>query len=272
MHETIVRANSSNTRYLSELWAFRELFLFLAWRDILIRYKQTVFGIAWAVIRPLLTMIVFTIIFGRLAKLPSYDIPYPLLVFSGVLAWQFFATSFVDSSNSLVVNVSMISKIYFPRMIVPLSSIGTGVVDTIITSIIYICFSTWYGFLPDWHILFLPLFILLLFVFIFAISLWFSTLNVSYRDFRYIIPFIVQLGAYISPVGFVSNVVPEKWLMLYSLNPLVGIIDGFRWCLLRGSTPLDLNSVLISIFITLLLLIPGFFFFKRKERFFADVV
>lgn len=270
--ETVITAHKSNGRYWAELWGFRELLVLLAWRDILVRYKQTVFGISWAVLRPFVTMVVFTLIFGRLANLPSHDVPYPLLVFAGVLAWQFFAATFADASNSLVGNANMISKVYFPRLIVPLSTILVGGVDLAITAVLYLILAVWFGFLPDWHVVFLPAFVALLFLFILGASIWISALNVAYRDFRYVVPFMIQLGAYVSPVGFSSDIVPEKWRLLYALNPLVGIIDGFRWSLLRGSTPLDPIGVLAAIVVTIALLVPGVIFFRRQERHFADVI
>ena len=268
----VITAERSTTGYWSEVWRFRELLVLLVWRDILVRYKQTVFGIAWAVIRPVVTMVVFSVIFGRLAGLPSHDVPYPLLVFAGVMAWQFFASAFADASNSLVGNANMISKVYFPRIIVPLSSLVVGLVDFAITLVIFAALAVWYGYLPDWRIVFLPVFVGMLFLFVFAAGMWVSALNVTYRDFRYLVPFAIQLGAYLSPVGFTSSIVPEKWRLLYALNPLVGIIDGVRWSVLRGTTPLDTQSVFIGAAVIAAVLLPGVAFFKRQERQFADVI
>lgn len=268
----LITAERSTAHYWAEMWRFRELLILLVWRDILVRYKQTVFGIAWAVIRPFVTMVVFTVIFGRLAQLPSHDVPYPLLVFAGVMAWQFFASAFADASNSLVGNANMISKVYFPRMIVPLSSLVVGLVDFAVTAVLFAALAIWFGYLPDWRIVFLPAFVALLFLFVFAAGVWISALNVAYRDFRYLVPFAIQLGAYISPVGFTSSIVPEKWRVLYALNPMVGIIDGVRWSLLRGATPLDLQSVMVAAAVIAVLLFPGVAFFKRQERQFADVI
>lgn len=267
-----ITAERSTGHYWAEMWRFRELLLLLVWRDILVRYKQTVFGIAWAVIRPFVTMIVFTVIFGQLAGLPSHDVPYPLLVFAGVMGWQFFASAFADASNSLVGNANMISKVYFPRMIVPLSSLLVALVDFAITFVLFAALAIWFGYLPDWRIVFLPAFVALLFLFVFAAGVWVSALNVAYRDFRYLVPFAIQLGAYISPVGFTSSIVPEKWRLVYALNPMVGIIDGVRWSLLRGAVPLDTQSLFMGGAVITLLLVPGVAFFKRQERHFADVI
>lgn len=269
----LITADRSTTSYWAEMWRFRELLLLLVWRDILVRYKQTVFGIAWAVIRPFVTMVVFTVIFGRLANLPSPgDVPYPLLVFAGVMAWQFFAVSFADASNSLVGNANMISKVYFPRMIVPLSSLLVGLVDLVVSLGLFVVLAAWFGFMPDWRIVFFPLFVGLLFMFVFAAGIWVSALNVTYRDFRYLVPFAIQLGAYVSPVGFSSAIVPENWRLVYALNPMVGVIEGVRWSLLGGQTPLDVPSVLVACGVILMLLVPGIAFFKRQERQFADVI
>jgi lipopolysaccharide transport system permease protein len=234
MHELIIEPGRAEKNYWRDLWRYRELFYFLAWRDILVRYKQTVIGIAWAVIRPFLTMIVFTVVFSRIAKLPAPGfVPYALLVMSAMLPWQFFASSLSEASNSLIGNANLISKIYFPRLIVPAGSIITSFVDFLITLALMALMMAYYRFLPDWRISAFPLFLILAFACSFGIGLWLCALNVEYRDFRYIVPFIVQFGLYISPVGFSSGIVPEKWRLLYSLNPMVGVIDGFRWCLLR---------------------------------------
>ncbi len=272
-HELIIEPGRAEKNYWRDLWRYRELFYFLAWRDILVRYKQTVIGIAWAVIRPLLTMIVFTIVFGRIAKLPAPGaVPYALLVMAGMLPWQFFSTALSESSNSLVGNANLISKVYFPRLIIPAGSIITSFVDLLITFGLMIVIMLWYGFLPDWHILALPLFTALAFAAAFGAGLWLCALNVEYRDFRYIIPFIVQFGLYISPVGFSSSIVPEKWRLLYALNPMVGVIDGFRWSLLRGETPFQLSALSVSAFFTVFLCVSGIWYFRKMERTFADVI
>jgi lipopolysaccharide transport system permease protein len=273
MHELIIEPGRTEKNYWRDLWRYRELFYFLAWRDILVRYKQTVIGIAWAVIRPFLTMVVFTVVFSRIAKLPAPgSVPYALLVMSAMLPWQFFATSLSESSNSLIGNANLISKIYFPRLIVPAGSVITSFVDFLITLGLMAALMLWYRFLPDWHIFLLPAFLILAFGAAFGSGLWLCALNVEYRDFRYVVPFIVQLGLYISPVGFSSTIVPEKWRLLYALNPMVGVIDGFRWCLLRGQTPLDWSAVLASVALTSVLCLSGIWYFRKMERTFADVI
>ncbi len=269
--ELIIEAGRAERHYWHDLWRYRELFYFLAWRDILVRYKQTTIGLAWALIRPLLTMIVFTLVFSKLAKLPS-DVPYPILVFAALLPWQFFANAFTDASASLISNASMISKVYFPRLVVPTSAVIVSFVDFIISGIILIGLMLWYGFSPDWRIITLPLFIFIAFAAAMGAGLWVAALNVKYRDFRYIIPFVVQFGLYVSPVGFSSNIVPEQWRLLYSLNPMVGVIDGFRWAILGGNTQIYWPGFLLSLGLVSLLLITGIFYFRRTEKSFADVI
>jgi lipopolysaccharide transport system permease protein len=273
MHELVIEPGRAEKNYWRDLWRYRELFYFLAWRDILVRYKQTVIGIAWAVVRPFLTMVVFTVVFSRIAKLPAPgSVPYPLLVMAAMLPWQFFSASLSESSNSLIGNANLISKIYFPRLIVPAGSVITSFVDFLITLAMMAALMLWYRFLPDWHLCLLFGFLLLAFAASFGAGLWLSALNVEYRDFRYIVPFIVQFGLYISPVGFSSTIVPEKWRLLYSLNPLVGVIDGFRWSLLRGESPLSLSALLSSLSITAALCASGVWYFRKMERTFADVI
>ncbi len=273
MSELLIEAGRTEKNYWRDLWRYRELFYFLAWRDILVRYKQTVIGIAWAVIRPLLTMLVFTVVFGRIAKLPAPgNVPYSLLVFAAMLPWQFFATALSESSNSLVGNSNLISKIYFPRLIIPAGSVITSFVDFLITLAIMALMMLWYGFLPDWRLFLLPAFSILAFFAAFGAGLWLCALNVEYRDFRYIVPFIVQFGMYISPVGFSSTIVPEKWRLLYSLNPMVGVIDTFRWSLLRGQTEFPLSAFSISVLVIALLSVTGIWYFRKVERTFADVI
>lgn len=267
-----IEAGKPNRRLLKDLWNYRELFVFLSWRDILVRYKQTAIGMLWGVIRPLLTMMVFTIVFGKIAKLPSEGIPYPIMVFTAMLPWQLFATSFSESSNSLIGNVNLIAKIYFPRLIIPVSSIIVNVVDFFISFVLLIILMLFYKTLPDWRIIVLPLPLLFVFLLSLGLGLWFSALNVKYRDFRYVIPFVVQFGLYVSPVGFSSTVVPAQWRFLYSLNPMVGIIDGFRWCLLKGQTNLYIPGLLVSIALVLLILVSGFLYFRKMEMTFADVI
>jgi lipopolysaccharide transport system permease protein len=270
-YELNIEAGRSERQYWRDLWRYRELFYFLAWRDILVRYKQTVIGVAWAVLRPLLTMIVLTIVFGRLAKLDSGGVPYPLLVFCGMLPWQFFATAFAESGNSLVSNSGMISKVYFPRLVVPFSSVITSFVDFLISSCIMALLMAWYGFMPGPAILLLPFFILLAFATAFGAGLWVSALMVRYRDFRFIVPFVVQFGLYISPVGFSSSVVPDQWRFLYSLNPMVGVIDGFRWSIL-GEQNIYWPELAISIAVVVAVISSGVWYFRKTEKTFADVI
>lgn len=267
---TIISATDGPQHYWRELWRFKELFVLLAWRDLLVRYKQTVIGIAWAVIRPLITVLVFTLVFGKLAKLPSGDSPYALFVFAGMLPWQFFSTALAEAGNSLVTNSSIVSKIYFPRLLMPLASIAVCFVDAVIAGVIFIGLMVWYGVIPGWQILFLPLFIIWLALITLGLSVWVAALNVTYRDFRYLIPFVVQLGMYISPVGFGSELIPEKWLWLFYLNPMAGVIDGFRWSMLGGEQTLNLVVMVPSFILTFLLLVPGLRFFRKKEDSFAD--
>jgi lipopolysaccharide transport system permease protein len=273
MQKLIIEAGRAEKNYWRDLWRYRELFYFLAWRDILVRYKQTVVGVAWAVIQPFLTTVVFTIIFSRLAKLPNpIGVPYALLVMAAQLPWQFFSSSLSGSSNSLIGNANLISKVYFPRLVVPAGSVITSFVDFLITLGLMALMMVWYRFAPDWRVLTLPLFVGLSFAASFGAGLWLSALNVEYRDFRYIIPFIVQLGLYVSPVGFSTSIVPEKWRLLYSLNPMVGVIDGFRWALLRGQSPLWWPGILTCILVTSGLCLGGVWYFRRMERTFADVI
>ncbi len=270
--ELVIEAGRSEKRYWQDLWIYRELFYFLAWRDILVRYKQTIIGVAWALIRPFLTMVVFSVVFGKLAKLPSEGVPYPILVFAAMLPWQFFANSLAESSNSLIANANLVSKVYFPRLIVPASSVIVSFVDFLISGMILLGLMAWYDFVPGWRILTLPLFILIAFVAAMGAGLWLASLNVEYRDFRYIVPFIVQFGLYISPVGFSSKVVPEQWRLLYSLNPMVGVIDGFRWAILGGESQIYLPGFVLSLAIVVLLLWTGIWYFRKMERTFADVI
>lgn len=268
----IIEAGRTERHYWKDLWRYRELFYFLAWRDILVRYKQTTIGFAWALIRPLLTMVVFTLVFSKLAKLPSDNVPYPILVFAALLPWQFFANAFTDAGSSLISNASMISKVYFPRLVVPTSAVIVSFVDFLISGIILVGLMIWYGFAPDWRIITLPLFIFVAFAAAMGAGLWIAALNVKYRDFRYIIPFVVQFGLYVSPVGFSSNIVPEQWRLLYSLNPMVGVIDGFRWAILGGNTQIYWPGFLLSLSLVSLLLITGIFYFRKTEKSFADVI
>jgi lipopolysaccharide transport system permease protein len=268
----IIEAGRTETQYWKDLWQYRELFYFLAWRDILVRYKQTAIGIAWALIRPFLTMVVFTIVFGKLAKLPSEGVPYPILVFSAMLPWQFFANSLSECSGSLITNSNLISKVYFPRLVVPISAVVVSFVDFMISGMILLGLMAWYNFIPTWRILTLPLFIAIAFAASIGGGLWLASLNVQYRDFRYIVPFIVQFGLYISPVGFSSSVVPENWRLIYSLNPMVGAIDGFRWAILGGNSKLFGDGFILSVGLVVLFLFSGIWYFRKMERTFADVI
>jgi lipopolysaccharide transport system permease protein len=270
--EFIIEAGRTEQQYWKDLWRYRELFYFLAWRDILVRYKQTAIGMAWALIRPFLTMVVFSIVFGQLAKLPSQGVPYPILVFTAMLPWQFFANSLSECSNSLITNSNLISKVYFPRLIVPTSAVVVSFVDFLVSGMILLGLMAWYNFVPSWRILTLPLFIGVAFAASIGVGLWLASLNVEYRDFRYIVPFIVQFGLYISPVGFSSSVVPEKWRLLYSLNPMVGVIDGFRWAILGGESYLYLPGFVLSLGLVALFFFTGIWYFRKMERKFADVI
>lgn len=268
----VIEAGRTERHYWRDLWRYRELFYFLAWRDILVRYKQTAIGVAWALIRPLLTMIILTVVFGKLAKLPSDGVPYPILVFAAMLPWQFFANAFSEAGNSLIGNANMISKVYFPRLVIPGSAVIVSFVDFLISGAILVALMLWYGFLPDWRILALPLFVLIAFAAAMGAGLWMAALNVKYRDFRYIIPFVVQFGLYISPVGFSSNVIPEQWRLLYSLNPMVGVIDGFRWAILGGNAQFYWPGFTVSLCLVGLILVTGIVYFRKTEKSFADVI
>ncbi len=284
--ELIIEAGRTESQYWKDLWRYRELFYFLAWRDILVRYKQTVIGIAWALIRPFLTMIVFSVVFGNLAKLPSQGVPYPILVFAGMLPWQFFSSALSECSNSLISNANLISKVYFPRLIVPASAVIVSFVDFLVSGMILLGLMAWYNFVPSWRILTLPLFIGIAFAASMGAGLWLAALTVKYRDFRYIVPFIVQFGLYISPVGFSSSIVPERWRLIYSLNPMVGVIDGFRWAILSGvgstqastASAASLTPLLywpgftLSVVLVVLLFASGIWYFRKTERTFADVI
>lgn len=270
--ELVIEAGRTERQYWQDLWRYRELFYFLAWRDILVRYKQTIIGVLWALIRPFLTMVVFTIVFGNIAKLPSGGVPYPILVFSAMLPWQFFANALSECSNSLVTNANLISKIYFPRLIIPASAIIVSFVDFLVSGMILVALMAWYNFVPSWRIVTLPLFILIAFAASMGVGLWLAALNVKYRDFRYIVPFLVQFGLYISPVGFSSTVVLPQWRLLYSLNPMVGVIDGFRWAILGGEAKIYWPGFSVSLGLVALLFFSGIWYFRKTERTFADVI
>jgi lipopolysaccharide transport system permease protein len=271
--ELIIEPGRSFKHYWGDLWRYRELFYILAWRDVAVRYKQTVIGVVWALIRPVITMIVFTVVFNKVAGLQAPGaVPYPLLVFAAMLPWQFFSTALSESSSSVVGNANLISKVYFPRMIIPAGSVITSFVDFVITLGLMALMMAWYGFLPDWRVFTLPLFIVLAFGSAFGAGLWLAALNVKYRDFRFVIPFIVQFGLYVSPVGFSSDKIPEQWRLLYACNPMVGVIDGFRWALLRGEIALWWPSLVASVLVASVLCLSGIWYFRRVERTFADVI
>jgi lipopolysaccharide transport system permease protein len=269
----VIEPGRQERNYWRDLWRYRELFYVLAWRDLTVRYKQTVIGIAWALIRPVLTMVVFTIIFGRIAKLPSDgDAPYPLMVFAGMLPWTFVATGLSDASNSLIGNANLITKVYFPRLIMPTATVVVSFADFVITFVILLIMMAWYQFAPGWQLFFLPAFVALAFIASIGPALWITALNVKYRDFRYVIPFLVQLGLYVSPVGFSSTIVPPEWRLIYSLNPMVGVIDGFRWCLLGGEAKLYLPGLIGSVVVAAFFLWFGIRRFRRTEAGFADLI
>ncbi|MCX7140581.1 MAG: ABC transporter permease [Proteobacteria bacterium] len=272
-HTLIIEPGLAERHYWRDLWHYRELFFVLAWRDVSVRYKQTVIGLAWALIQPLMTMIVFTLIFGKVAKLPTEGAaPYALLVYAGLLPWQLFSNSLTGASGSLIGNASLISKVYFPRLIVPAAAVVVSFIDFLISFVILIGLMLWYRFLPNWQILTLPLFVLMAFLASLGPGLWITALNVKYRDFRYVIPFIVQFGLYLSPVGFSSSVVPVEWRLLYSLNPVVGVIDGFRWAILGGESSLYLPGFLLSWGGIAFFLWIGIRKFRRMEKSFADLI
>ena len=269
----IIEPGRTEKNYWADLWRYRELFLILAWRDISVRYKQTIIGILWAIIRPFLTMVVFTVIFGRIAKLPSDgSAPYALMVFAAMLPWSLFSNALSESSNSLISNANLIGKVYFPRLIIPAATLVTAFIDFLISFIILIGMMIYYQFAPGWHMLLLPCFIILALLASLGPGLWITALNVKYRDFRYIIPFVVQFGLYVSPVGFSSQVVPEQWRLLYSLNPMVGVIDGFRWCILGGEIPIYVPGFLLSLAIIAFFLWLGVSRFRKMEKTFADLI
>jgi lipopolysaccharide transport system permease protein len=269
----VIEPGRAEKNYWADLWNYRELFIILAWRDIAVRYKQTVVGVAWAIIRPFLTMVVFTVIFGRLAKMPSAgNSPYALMVFAGMLPWTFFSTALGDASNSLIGNEKLISKVYFPRLIIPTAAVVTAFVDFLISLAILFLMMLYYRFWPGWQILLLPFFMLLALFASLGPGLWVTALNVKYRDFRYVIPFIVQLGLYVSPVGFTSSVIPARWRLLYSLNPMVGVIDGFRWCILGKESPLYWPGFCFSVVVVAFFLWFGVTRFRKMENQFADLI
>jgi lipopolysaccharide transport system permease protein len=273
MQTLVIEPGLAERHYWRDLWNYRELFFVLAWRDVAVRYKQTVIGLAWALVQPLLSMVVFTVIFGKLAKLPADgSVPYALMVFVGLLPWQLFSTALTGASNSLIGNANLISKVYFPRLIVPASAVVVAFVDFLVSFTILVCLMVWYQFLPGWQILTLPLFLVMAFLASLGPGLWITALNVKYRDFRYVIPFMVQFGLYVSPVGFSSAIIPEQLRLLYSLNPVVGVIDGFRWAILGGESNLYLPGFFLSWGVISFFLWLGIRQFRKMEKSFADLI
>jgi lipopolysaccharide transport system permease protein len=269
----IIEAGRTERHYWKDLWRYRELFYILSWRDISVRYKQTAIGVVWAFLRPFLTMVVFTVVFGKLAKLPTEgNAPYAIMVYAAMLPWQFFANSVSEASNSLIGNTQLITKVYFPRLIIPSSSVITSFIDFLISFVILVALMIYYRFMPSVNILLLPAFLLVAFTAAMGIGLYITALNVKYRDFRYVIPFIVQFGLYVSPVGFSSTIVPEKWRLLYSLNPMVGVIDGFRWAIIGGESALYWPGFLLSLVVMTGFLALGIRTFRKMEKGFADVI
>ncbi len=254
-----------------ELWYHRELFAFLVIRDIKVRYKQTILGATWAILQPVMTMVVFSVFFGKLAGVPSDGVPYPVFSFCGLLPWQLFAYALTQSSNSLVQDSEVLSKVYFPRLIIPLASVIAGLMDFLIAFVVLIGIMWYYGVFPGWAVLTLPLFVLLALAAALSVGLWLSALNVSYRDIRYTIPFLAQFWLFITPVAYASSLVPSKWQALYAINPMVGVVEGFRWALLGKSAPPGI-MLLVSAAATAVILTGGLFFFRRLEKSFADIV
>lgn len=256
---------------LGELWDYRELLYFLIWRDIKVRYKQTALGAAWAIIQPFFTMVVFSLFFGKLAKMPSDDIPYPLFSFAALVPWTFFVNGLTQSSNSLVGSANLITKVYFPRLIIPIASVFSGIVDFVLAFVVLVCMMLYYGITPTLNVLWLPLFLLLALVASLGIGLWLSALNVEYRDVRYVVPFIAQFWLFVTPIAYPSSLLPEPWRTLYGLNPMVGVVEGFRWALLGTRTAPGL-IIAVSSTAALVGMVSGAFYFRRMEKTFADIV
>jgi lipopolysaccharide transport system permease protein len=270
--EVVLEAGTADREYFRDLWRYRELFYILAWRDISVRYRQTLFGVAWAAVRPLVATVVFTIVFGRLGKFPSHGVPYPVLVLTGMLPWQLFSSALTDSGRSLVSNANLITKVYFPRLIIPGSALVTSLVDFGVSAAMLAGLMAVYGLWPSWQIVFLPLFVLLALINAAGVGIWIASLAVKYRDFLVVVPFLVQLGLYLSPVGFSTVTVPVQWRLLYSLNPMVGVIDGFRGCILGGPICREPVALFGSAALSVLILLAGVRYFRSTERNFADVI
>ena len=272
MQELLIEPGRAEKNYWGDLWRYRELFYILAWRDLSVRYKQTAIGVIWAILRPVLAMAIFTVVFGRIAKMPSNGIPYPILVLAAMLPWQFFANSLQEASGSLVANTNLVSKVYFPRLIIPAAAVITSLVDLLISAVLLGVLMIWFRFMPDWRLLTLPFFTLMAFLAALGPGLLLTALNVKYRDFRYVIPFIVQFGLFVSPVGFSSDVIPENWRLIYSLNPIVGVIDGFRWAICRGNAQIYVPAFILSLIVIAFFLWLGVWYFRKTEKGFADVI
>lgn len=270
--QVVLEGGRSDREYFRDIWRYRELLYILAWRDISVRYRQTAIGVAWAAIRPLIATVVFSVIFGRLGKFPSEGVPYPVLVLTGMLPWQLFSSALTESGRSLVANGNLITKVYFPRLIIPGSSLVASLVDFCISGFMLVALMAFYGVMPGWRVVFLPLFVLLALITSAGVGIWSAALSVKYRDFLVIMPFLLQLGLYLSPVGFSTHVVPAQWRLLYSLNPMVGVIDGFRWCILDRRGSLDPLSLTGSVVLSLGVLMLGIRYFRNAERQFADVI
>ena len=269
--ELVIEAGKPDAHYWRDLWRFRELLGFLAWRDIKVRYAQAVLGAGWALLQPLITTVIFTFVFDRLAQMPAGGVPYPLLVLAGLLPWQLFSNALGSAGNSVVGNASLVSKIYFPRLLVPLSSLAVALVDFVIVLALFLVASLAFGLAPGWRWLVLPGYLLLTLLLSLGAGLWLASLTVKYRDFRFIVPFLLQVGVLVSPVGFRTDFYPN-WRALLALNPLTAAIDGFRWCLLGGNQTLDPLALAYSLFVAALLLLSGARYFRRTERAFADII
>jgi lipopolysaccharide transport system permease protein len=272
MQQIIIEAGKDSGSYWRELWRYRELLYFMSWRDLIIRYKQTFLGVTWALIRPIIYTFVFTLVFSKIGKVPHGDVPYPILVLAGILPWQLFANSFNGCSNSLVANSGLITKVYLPRLILPLSAMAVSVADFLVALGLMLVLMPFYGCVPDWRILTLPVWMLLALLTAASGGIWIAALNVRYRDFGSLAPLVLQVGIFITPVGFPRSAIPEKWQVLYSLNPMVGVIDGFRWCIFAGKADLNLAGLALSTFLCLLLLWSGTRYFRATEKTFADII
>lgn len=272
MERIIIEPGDNSTAYWRDLWRYRELLYFLSWRDLLLRYKQTLLGVSWALLRPILFTFVFTIVFSKIGKLPASGVPYSLMVLAGILPWQLFSNTFSGCSGSLIANAHLITKVYFPRLILPLSAMAVGLVDFLVALLLLFVLMPFYGCMPDWRIVTLPLWMALALFTAASAGIWISALNVRYRDFGTLVPLILQLGMFISPVGFPREIVPSRWQALYSLNPMVGVIDGFRWAIFAGKSHLDLNGILVSTVLSVLLLWSGLRYFRSTEKTFADII